>query len=272
VRRSGWSVVAAITVSLLGCAPSAAEAPDTAPPSIQAASPSATPAENIGPTASVDASITPGAAPIGPTETAVVLRIVDGDTIEVDRGNGPEKLRYIGVDTPETIDPGSPVEWMGPEASKANAELVEGQTVLLEHDVSETDQYGRLLRYVWVEDASAPSGWLMVNLALVTRGFAQVATYPPDVRYVDLYLGAQREAKAAAVGLWGAEPILDPTPDPTPPSPKPGADCHSSYLPCLSIVDDLDCADVRAMGAAPVKVIGPDEYRLDGDYDGRGCE
>jgi micrococcal nuclease len=233
-----------------------------------------------------------GHAPIGATEIATVLRVVDGDTIEVDRGNGPEMVRYIGMDTPETVAPESPVEWMGPQASAANKALVEGRDVLLERDVSETDKYDRLLRYVWVEDASAASGWLLVNLALVAKGYAQVSTYPPDVRYVDLYLEAQRSAEAAGLGLWGPEPTPKPTPKPTPrPTPKPtprptptprpkppAADCHPSYAGvCLTPgIGDYDCAGGSGNGPnyayGPIRVVGPDEFDLDRDNDGIGCE
>ena len=141
--------------------------------------------------------------PQGRTERAQVVRVVDGDTIIVDRGHGEERLRYIGIDTPETVKPDSPVAWMGPEASAANRDLVEGREVVLERDVSETDRYGRLLRYVWLE---SDAGWLMVNEALLRRGVAQVATYPPDVAHVDRLLAAQRAAREAGIGLWGSPP------------------------------------------------------------------
>jgi len=206
-----------------------------------------------------------GAAPLGPTERAIVLRVIDGDTIEVDRGHGLERVRYIGIDTPETVDPSRPVAWMGPEASKANAALVEGRTVFLERDVSETDRYGRLLRYVWIE---APSGWLLVNLALVAAGFAQVSTYPPDVRYVELFLAAQAEARAAERGLWGPGPSVTPG---SSAASTPGGACDPSY-PTVCIPPpppDLDC------GAIPYrrfKVLPPDPHRFDGDHDGIGCE
>lgn len=194
-----------------------------------------------------------GTAPIGPTEVATVLSISDGDTIRVDRGHGSEPVRYIGINTPEVGDPG------GAEATAENARLVEGMEVVLERNVSETDQFGRLLRYVWIDTGG---GWTFVNFELVTRGFAQAATYPPDVRFTELFLAAEQTARTAEVGLWAA------TPEPT----GANTSCHPSYTPCLPIVADLNCPDVRAMGAAPVTVIGPDEYRLDGDHDGIGCE
>jgi micrococcal nuclease len=143
-------------------------------------------------------------APTGATEEARVVRVVDGDTIVVDRGRGNEKLRYIGIDTPETVKAGSPIEWMGSQASAANGALVEGKTVVLEKDVSETDRYGRLLRHVWLRDASA---WQLVNLELVREGYARVFTYPPDVKYADLYLAAQVDARESSRGLWGDGPL-----------------------------------------------------------------
>ena len=132
---------------------------------------------------------------------------MDGDTIVVRLGGRDQRLRYIGMDTPETVKPDSPVEWMGPEASRANARLVEGRDVVLEKDVSETDRFGRLLRYVWLVDGDR---WTMVDLALVEQGFAQVETDPPDVRYADRFVAAQRAARAAGLGLWGPGPSTGP--------------------------------------------------------------
>jgi micrococcal nuclease len=160
---------------------------------------------------------------------------------------------------------------------------VAGKTVVLEKDVSETDQYGRLLRYVWLQQG--PS-WTLVNLELVRLGYATALRYPPDVKYADLFEAAQSGAESSLVGIWGlattSAPIATPaatpraTAKPTPrPTPRPTTattNCHPSYTPCLPIVDDLDCPDIRAMGVAPVQVIGPDDYHLDGDHDGLGCE
>ncbi len=130
---------------------------------------------------------------------ARVTRVVDGDTIEVNMDGRRYTVRYIGVDTPESVAPGQPVECYGREASRRNRELVEGKTVLLEKDVSETDRFGRLLRYVWTDG-------VMVNAVLVAEGYAQVATFPPDVKYVDLFRRLQEEARAQGRGLWGACP------------------------------------------------------------------
>ena len=138
--------------------------------------------------------------PVGATETARVVRVVDGDTIVIDRGRGDERVRYIGIDTPESVKPNTPVEFMAKEASAANEALVAGREIVLERDVSDTDQYDRLLRYAWLREGD---GWVFVNLELVRRGYAQVATYPPDVRWTDTFLAAQREARDAGLGLWG---------------------------------------------------------------------
>ena len=172
--------------------------PETPTPAGPATTPPSPPPSLASPSAAASSL-----APSGRTETARVVRVIDGDTIVVDRGRGPERLRYIGVDAPETVRPGTPVEWMGPQASAANRALVAGRTVVLTRDVSETDRYGRLLRYVWLRRGS---GWTFVNLELVRRGFAQVETVPPDVRYVDAFRAGQAAARAADRGLWGPSP------------------------------------------------------------------
>jgi micrococcal nuclease len=125
----------------------------------------------------------------------VVTRVVDGDTIVV----GDERVRLIGVDTPESVKPGSPVECFAREASAFLERLVEGRRVRLERDAEARDRYGRLLAYVH-------RGELFVNAELVRRGYASVATFPPNVRHVDTLLRAQREARSARRGLWSACP------------------------------------------------------------------
>ena len=129
-------------------------------------------------------------------EWVYVTRVVDGDTIEV---SGELKVRYIGVDTPETKHPRKGVEPYGKEASAANTRLVDGRKVLLVKDVSDTDRYGRLLKYVFLPDGT------FVNLKLVEDGYARVATFPPDVRFADLFLEAERKARDGNRGLWGLE-------------------------------------------------------------------
>jgi micrococcal nuclease len=125
--------------------------------------------------------------------------VVDGDTIEVEMDGRRHTVRYIGIDTPEVADPRRPVMCYGEEASRRNRQLVEGKTILLEKDVSETDRYGRLLRYVWADG-------VFVNAALVREGYARVYTVPPDVRYAELFRRLEREAREQGRGLWGACP------------------------------------------------------------------
>ena len=124
-----------------------------------------------------------------------VVRIVDSDTIHVRIGTRIEKVRYIGVNTPEVHHPTKGEEPGGREASEVNRQLVAGKHVRLELDVQERDRYGRLLAYVWVDD-------LMVNAELVKLGYAQVMTVPPNVRYQQLFLKLQRDAREAGRGLW----------------------------------------------------------------------
>jgi micrococcal nuclease len=157
---------------------------------------------------------TPTSTPI-PTPTperteARVTDVVDGDTIKVEIGGEVYTVRYIGIDTPEYARSESSVESEGRKASAANETLVGGQTVYLEKDVSETDQYGRLLRYVYLADGT------FVNCELVRLGYAQASTYPPDVRYQELFLEIQQEAREDERGLWGPTPTPVPVPTATP--------------------------------------------------------
>lgn len=124
-----------------------------------------------------------------------VTRVIDGDTIQI---QGGQKVRYIGIDTPETVDPRRPVQCFGRQASQKNKELLLDRVVRLEKDVSETDKFGRLLRYVYLPDGT------FVNLQLVRQGFAQVATYPPDVAHEQEFIDAQRLAQQEKRGLWAS--------------------------------------------------------------------
>ncbi len=196
----GALVVASLVLAGCGASVAPSLAATGAPPTPEATGSSARPTPS--------AATSPSAfRPTGPTETARVVRVVDGDTIVVRLGGRDERLRYIGMDTPETKKPDTPVQWMGPEASRANAALVKGRTVVLEKDVSETDRFGRLLRYVWLADGDR---WTLVDLELVRRGFAQVETDPPDVKYADRFVAAERSAREAQVGLWGPHPSGSP--------------------------------------------------------------
>jgi micrococcal nuclease len=138
-----------------------------------------------------DSSLAPGAAR--------VTRVVDGDTIVVDLGGHTEKVRLLGIDTPETKSPTKPVQCFGKEASAHTADLLPASTeVHLERDVEERDAYGRLLAYVY-----RASDGLFVNLDLAQGGFASLLTYQPNVAHVDELTAAVGDARSRAAGLWG---------------------------------------------------------------------
>jgi micrococcal nuclease len=134
-----------------------------------------------------------------PGEAAAVrvARVVDGDTIRVELPSGEEAVRYIGIDTPESVKPGAPVECFAKRASAFNERLVAGERVRLVHDVEERDPYGRLLAYVY----RARDG-LFVNAELVRRGYATVATFPPNVAHERDFRRLARRARMSGRGLW----------------------------------------------------------------------
>ncbi|MGG1660219.1 thermonuclease family protein [Brevibacillus sp. NRS-1366] len=127
---------------------------------------------------------------------ATVKRVVDGDTFELATG---EKVRMIGMDTPETVKPNHPVDPYGKEASNFTKELLADQKVTLKFDVEPYDKYKRLLAYVYLPDGT------FVNEKLVRDGYARIMTIPPNVAHADLFLAAEREAREQNRGLWGID-------------------------------------------------------------------
>ncbi len=141
-------------------------------------------------------------------EEGLVTDVIDGDTIEVEIGLRVEgagagetelgrnyNVRLLGIDTPETVDPRSPVECFGREASAATAALLQDQTVRLVKDVEDRDGFRRLLRYVYI-------GAEMANARLVVNGYAHAYTYPPNVRHSNLFVELQSHAREGDRGLW----------------------------------------------------------------------
>jgi len=122
-------------------------------------------------------------------DMVTVTRVIDGDTIEIGTG---QKVRYIGIDTPEVYPETEPY---GIEAWEANSRLVEGKKVRLERDVSDTDKYGRLLRYVYIDD-------VLINAELVRLGMARAKVYPPDTLYQELLEQLEKGAREAGWGMW----------------------------------------------------------------------
>ena len=172
------SLLAVVSPSLSGPAPSA--------PSPSAPSPSAP---------------SPYPLPRGERdEIGTVVRTVDGDTIYVRLAGGVEKVRYIGIDTPEVHHPTRGEEPGGRAATEVNRRLLGREPVRLETDVQLRDRYGRLLAYVWVRRPDG--GELMVNAELVRLGYAAVMTVPPNVRHAELFRKLAAEAREQRRGLW----------------------------------------------------------------------
>lgn len=200
----------------------------------------------------------------------VVTSITDGDTFRA----GDERVRLIGIDTPEVS---GGVECYGREATDALARLAPvGSTVRLVADVEPHDRYGRTLAYVYRPDGAH------VNLAMARDGYAVPLTVPPNVAHSDAFVAAAAEAREAARGLWSAcgdeatpAPTTTGTPDPTTTGPGagPGAGvgCDPAY-PDVCIPPsppDLDCGDIPHRR---FRVLPPDPHRFDGGGDGIGCE
>lgn len=195
-------------------------------------------------------------------QTYKVTKVIDGDTIQIE---GAKTVRYIGIDTPETVDPRKSVQCYGKEASSKNKELVEGKQVRLEKDVSETDKYGRLLRYVYIGDT-------FVNDYLVRQGYAHASSYPPDIKYQEQFRQAQEEARSGNRGLWSACDGNSINSLPKPTTASTGSVPGSSYTG-----GDKDCSDFSTQSEAQVFFIsqggpGSDPHRLDRDRDGVACE
>ena len=130
---------------------------------------------------------------------ATVVRVVDGDTIVVRIRGENERVRLIGIDTPESVKPNSPTECFGREAAgRTKALLPEGTPVRLVRDIEPRDNYGRLLAYVYREPDD-----LFVNLALAKEGYATTLTLPPNVAHTDEFVEAARAARERSRGLWG---------------------------------------------------------------------
>lgn len=138
-----------------------------------------------------------------------VIKVVDGDTIDVSFKGRTERVRLIGIDTPETVKPNTPVEPYGKEASNFTKTKLTGKTVFIEIDVGERDKYGRLLAYIWIDEPLNTSDEeiraKLFNAQLLIDGYAQLLTIPPNVKYVDQFTIYQKEAREASRGLWGLQ-------------------------------------------------------------------
>ncbi len=209
-------------------------------------------------------------------DEAKVIRVVDGDTFELEDG---KKVRMIGVDTPETVDPRKSAQCFGKEASNKTKELLEGKTVRLVKDVSDTDRHQRLLRYVYVGDT-------FINDSLVREGFAKSSSYPPDIKLQDQFRESEEYARTNKKGLWATGACESPTASPTiqpittkaptstqtttkaPAStktPTGGATCSANTYNCS---DFSTCSEAKAV----YNMCSTDVHGLDRDGDGIPCD
>ena len=136
------------------------------------------------------------------SELYKVINVVDGDTIDIMYNNKKERVRLIGIDTPETKHPTKGVEPYGKEASNFTKDSLLNQYVNIEFDVSERDRYGRLLAYVYLDN-------VMFNKTLLQQGYAQVSTFPPNIRYVNDFIELQKIARENEIGMWKLELYQD---------------------------------------------------------------
>lgn len=131
-------------------------------------------------------------------EYHAVSKVVDGDTFWVKYSNGTEaKIRLIGINSPEARNTGkTQIEYFGKESSEFARKILTGRKVRIVYDVQKYDRYKRHLAYVYLEDGT------FLNALLVKEGYANVATYPPNVKYVELFTKLEREARSKRKGLW----------------------------------------------------------------------
>lgn len=199
----------------------------------------------------------------GPTE---VVRVVDGDTVRIIFNGVEESVRLIGVDTPETVAPGRPVEPYGPEASAFTKDLVEDQQVWVEVGVEERDRFGRPLVYLYIRDSNGQwtyqnQSYTQVNLAIAESGLADVLTIAPNVRYADLYREAVATARSERRGMFAEASDF----------------AIGDALQYDPAGPDRDCGDFETQAEAQAfyeAAGGPssDPHRLDGNSDGVACE
>jgi micrococcal nuclease len=212
-----------------------------------------------------------------------VAKVTDGDTFDVEINGKKETVRMLLVDTPETVHPNKPVQPFGKEASTFTTQLLNGKSVKLEADKEDKDQYGRLLRYVYIDGKS-------VQEQLLEKGLARVSAYQPNTKYVAKYQQIETGAKNKKIAIWSianyvqasgfvtptpkpvSKPVQKPTPKPAPkPEPKPKQETQPE--PETNYVYYANCSEAKSAGAAPLYE-GDPGYRskLDRDKDGVACE
>lgn len=209
-------------------------------------------------------------------ETVRVTGVVDGDTVDISPAiDDISRVRLIGVDTPELEKRNCDTQPYGPEAREYTKEHLEGQEVGLEFDRDKTDRYDRLLAYVYEDNE-------MFNERLLQEGLARVETVPPNTRYASRFREAEREAKAAELGVWSlpfdqtadfqsgrcSSPEGSAIPKVSPQQPQQ----PPKQAPATPKAGDLDCSDFSTQAEAQSYLSAGDPHRLDNDDDGKACE
>lgn len=222
--------------------------------------------------------VAPITAPV-PTKTPEVtddlyqvVKVIDGDTITVEKSGANETLRLIGINTPETVDPRKPVECFGQEASNKAKELLSDKQVRLEADPSqgERDKYGRLLRYVFLADGT------FYNKVMIQQGYAYEYTYDLPYKYQAGFKQAEQESRDAKRGLWadgacGGAPVSPAKTDDgqsTSDSQQNQYICSYNAYNCANFTSQTEAQSAFEVCGGPAN----DPHQLDGDHDGRVCE
>lgn len=190
---------------------------------------------------------TPPQSCIRPQEPQIarVVEVVDGDTIRVEINGIIYPVRYIGIDTPEST---TQIEPFGKEASQKNTELVSGQTVTMYRDISETDQFDRILRFVFVGDK-------FINYEMVKQGYAKAFRYPPDTSCADLFQQAQDEASAQGIGMWMAQATFE-------------ASAPAQTIIIIAVNKSAEYVDIQNRSNQPIDLTG---WRLDSEKGSQSC-
>lgn len=185
-----------------------------------------------------------GAACLAQELAGPVVRVIDGDTIEVVLGGERERVRYIGIDTPEMNDRRPEVRELARAARRANARLVEGRRVRLELDIEKRDRYGRLLAYVYVDDT-------MVNEALARSGHAAPYTFPPNVKHAERFVAAARAAREQVAGAAEADGAVEADPAAGDAGGIPALEAAAHVGETATVCDRVASARFLARGRRP---------------------
>jgi micrococcal nuclease len=202
-----------------------------------------------------------------------VVKVIDGDTVDVDFKGTIERIRLIGIDAPEMNDQRNVVECFAKESHSKLSELINDKQVKLEQDnnLDNRDTYGRLLRYIYLDNKN-------INKQMIDEGYAFEYTYNKTYKYQTDFKAAEKSAREESRGLWAAntcngkrEKSTTATPSPTQTLPaQVSSNCDPNYAGgCVPNVSyDLDCSDISFV----VKIVGTDKHKFDRDGDGIGCE